>query len=161
MVHSKGFEVSVPREDRGFFAMSHSRTINTPGYPQTVHFNIGTLGTPSIATPGTATPAALAYFGQINIRYHMRIAVNHLHMIDDGSSPGQLNLELWRRRDGTMTRLTQLSYDAPYGSDYVTIAAVPDDPQLLAGDYLMCQAVTGTNLSNVGGGLTVDVHFSW
>jgi hypothetical protein len=137
------------------------RSINDAPAPETVHFNVGNVGSPSLATPGTATPAALAFFGQINIRYACTIAVNHLHMIDDGSSPGRLELELWRRRSGTMTRLTQLSYVAPAGSDYVTIEAVPADPDLLAGDYLFCQAVTGTNLSNVGNGLTVDVHFRY
>jgi hypothetical protein len=132
---------------------------NTLRNPDTFHFNVGNVGSITLASPGVATPAALAFFGQINIGGPRRISVCHLHLIEDGSAPSVLNLELWRRRSGTMTRLCELQYVAPVGSDFITIGEVPADSALLAGDYLFVQAVTGTTLSGGGDGLTVDVHY--
>lgn len=129
--------------------------------PGTIHFNIGNVGAITLGAPGVANPAAMAFFGQLNIASFRTIVVNHLHLTEDGAAPSVLNIELWRRRSGVMTRLTQLTYTAPAGADFVTVGAVPagDLAQLQPGDYLFCQAVTGTTLAGGGDGLTVDVHF--
>ncbi len=128
--------------------------------PETRHFNIGTLGSPVIATPGTANPAALSYFGQVNIPQDKEITVIHLHMISGGAAGQQLNLELYRRRDGNMVRIVELMYAATGGETYVTVGAVPVGELAMVrwSDYIFCQAVTGTT-ATPGTGLTVDVHF--
>jgi hypothetical protein len=134
--------------------------LRNPSYniSETVHFNIGNIGTPAAAAPGTPTAAALAFFGQINIHKFGWIQFVHLHLIEDGTA-GALNLEVYRRRAGAMTRIAQLGYIAP-SADFVTITSVPSaaDAKLEPGDYLFCQAVTPFTLAN-GNGLTVDVHF--
>ena len=128
--------------------------------PDTFHFNIGNIGSLSLApTPGVADPAAMGFFGQINISAPRRIAVTHIHLTVDGSSPTVIIIEFWRRRNGVMTQLTTVRYTAPAGGDFVTVGAVPSDPDLLAGDYLFCQVVTGTSISGGGDGLTCDVHY--
>lgn len=132
---------------------------NTLRNPDTFHFNVGNIGSISLGSPNVATPAAMAFFGQINIASPRSIRVCHLHLIEDGSAPTVINLELWRRRDGTMTRLAELAYTAPFGSDFITISALPDDAELRPRDYLFVQAVTGTTLAGGGSGLTVDLHY--
>lgn len=131
--------------------------------PETQHFPIGNIGAVVNGAPGVPTPAALANFGQLNMRTTRRIVVCHLHLIQDGAAPSRLNLEVYRRRDGVMTRLVELQYIAPAGVDFITIAGVPATEalrQIRAGDYLYCQSVTGSTIAGGGNGLTVDVHFA-
>lgn len=137
------------------------KAVNVVDTPDTFHFNVGNIGAITLGTPNVATPAAMSFFGQINIAYARRIRFTHLHLIDDGVAPSVINAEIWRRRSGAMTRLTQMTYTAPFGSDFVEITAVPTDNQLWAGDYLFAQVVTGTTIAGGGNGLTLDVHYSF
>lgn len=131
----------------------------SPKIEQTVHFNVGNIGSPTTATPGEFSPAAAAYFGQINIPTDVSIRTIHLHLLDGGDNSGELAVEIWRKRNGSFTSLGSVSVNDP--SDDAFDALVPSDPDLLAGDYLFAQAtsvgaVTGGNAN----GLTVDVHFA-
>lgn len=142
----------------------HAQNLNLR-IPDTFHFNIGNVaaGLPTLGTPGVASAAAMSFFGQINIRTPRRLAVNHIHIIDDGVG-SVFNMELWRRRSGVMTRLTQVTYTAGVG-DFATIGATPatDDLAFLnAGDYLFAQFVTGSVLgATPANGLTFDVHYAY
>lgn len=131
--------------------------------PDTFHFNIGNIGAPALGAPGVATPAAMTYFGQINIASPRRIEYTHIHIIVDGAAPGALVAEIWRRRSGVMTLLTTMTYTAPAGADFVQIETAPATDALASlqrGDYLFAQAVTGTNLGGGWNGLTLDVHYA-
>jgi hypothetical protein len=126
----------------------------------TVHFNIGTLGAPALApVAGVADPAALAFFGQINVAYSRHIRVFHIHMIVDGSG-GDLTVELWRLRGAALARVATATYTAPVGADFVRVPGFPlsaDVAVVREGDYLLAQAVAPFTLANADG-LTVDVH---
>lgn len=138
--------------------------INILKYPDTFHFNIGNIGAPSLGAPGVATPAAMSYFGQINISSPRRIQYTHIHIIVDGAAPGALVAEIWRRRSGVMTLLTTMTYTAPAGANFVQVQTVPATAELASlrrGDYLYAQAVTGTNLGGGWNGLTLDVHYAF
>lgn len=130
--------------------------------PETLHFPIGTLGPPSLATPGVPTPAALAFFGRLNVSQDKEIRFAHLHLEVGGAGGQELHLELWRRRNSVMTFLVALDYVSVGGETYITRSATPvgDLVVLWDGDYLMMQAVTGTT-ANPGDGLTGDVHFDF
>jgi len=142
--------------------------MNTPTHPlnpifDTIHFNVGNIGTPAIApTPGTPDANAMALFGQLNIRRWRRVAVAHLHLVDGGSpGTGTLTVELYRRRDGVLTLIAEMSLTAP--GDFSTDGAVPsgDFGELLPGDYLFCQVTSGSLITTGNAdGVTVDVHFS-
>jgi len=137
--------------------------LNALSRPDTFHFNIGNIGAITLGATGVATPAAMSFFGQINIASPRQIVVTHLHLIDDGAAPSVINIEFWRRRDGVMTLLSSPSYVAPLG-DFSTVGAVPATDALrtlIEGDYLFCQAVTGTALGGGGNGLTCDVHYTF
>lgn len=112
---------------------------------------------PTLAVPGVATAAAMAFFGQINIDVTAIIAVAHLHLIEGGTAPTVVEIELWRRRGGVLTQLATLTHTAD-GTDFTTVGAVPADPQLVRGDYLFLQANTNSNALGTVNGLTVDVH---
>lgn len=128
--------------------------------PETQHFNIGTIGAITLATPGVSSAAAQGYFGQINVSQDKEIEVAHLHMVVGGVAAQELHLELWRRRDGAMTFLCAMDYVSVGGETYVTRGGVPagDLAVLRSGDYLFCQAVTGSTAAP-GSGLTIDIHY--
>ncbi|MCK4717653.1 MAG: hypothetical protein KAT70_03200 [Thermoplasmata archaeon] len=124
----------------------------------TVHFNIGKLGSPSVApTPGTPDPAAMAIFSQLNISTNRAVSVLHLHGVEDQGS-GTMTVEVYRRRDAVLTLMGSLTLPGG-GGDFDTAALVPADTLLLAGDYIFAQL---TDYSGAGGydGITVDVHFA-
>jgi hypothetical protein len=131
--------------------------------PDTFHFNVGNIGAIALGATGVATPAAMAYFGQININSPRQITATHLHLIEDGAAPSVINLEFWRRRGGVMTQLSSVSYVAPAGADFITRVATPTGAlaALMEGDYLFVQAVTGTTIAGGGNGLTADVHYDF
>jgi len=127
-------------------------------YADTIHFNVGKLGSPTLGTPGTPTPSALSVFGQMHAANPMRIAVAHIHLIEAGSG-GSITMELYRRRSGVFTLLGSWSLDAAAG-DYATAGLVPATESLRGlerGDYLFAQATAVQ--SGGSDGLTVDVHF--
>lgn len=128
--------------------------------PETLHFNIGTLGAPTLAAPGVATPAAFAFFGRLNVAQDKELEVAHLHLEVGGAAGQQLHLEIWRRRDGVMTLLCPLDYVSVGGETYITRAGIPvgELAMVRAGDYIFCQAVTGST-GAPGDGLTVDLHY--
>lgn len=129
---------------------------------QTIHFDVGRVANPEASTPGVPDVNALSVFGQLNVHKDRKIAAIHLHMIK-GASSGAFVVEVYRRRDGTMTRIATLELDASEEAvpDFATAAAVPTDPDIKAGDYLMAQA-TDVSLvaSGNANGLTVDIHFA-
>ena len=130
--------------------------------PETLHFNIGTLGAPTLATPGVPTPAAFGFFGRLNIAQDKEIRFAHLHLEVGGAAGQELHLELWRRRNSLMTFLCAMDYVSVGGETYITIDVVPAGELVISrdGDYLFCQAVTGTT-GAPGDGLTVDTHFNF
>lgn len=130
------------------------------GY-ETVHFRTGQVAAANLqlATPGTPAAASMAFFGQLNMPFPRTIRVMHLHLIDNGTS-GNLTLEVYRRRSGTLTRLGILDATSSDG-DFATIATVPagDLALIEAGDYLFCQPTAKDLVTNGANGLTVDIHF--
>lgn len=129
---------------------------------QTVHFNIGNIGAPGVGSAGVFTPAAAAYFGQVNVERDVTIRACHLHLIDGGSNTGTLTVEVWRKRLGVYTRLVILSVVNP--PDDAFDGAVPAGDSLAdlkAGDYLFAQVTAATAVTGGGAnGLTVDIHFA-
>lgn len=133
-------------------------------FPQTIHFNVGKIGTPAVApTPGTPDPNALSVFGQLNIRDKARIAVSHLHLIQDGMS-GTATVELYRRRNGVFTLLGSVTQSSGAGDFSVNpiVPATSELRNLEPNDYLYAQLTSATLLGGASGGdgLTVDVHFT-
>lgn len=151
-----------PRHIQAIF----SSTTNTwdlmdASFAHTFHFETQNVGGFSLGVVGTPTPAALANFGQIGVRTLSRIAVIHLHLIEDGTG-GTGTFEIYRRRSGVFTQLGTLTYTAPT-ADFVQVGLVPatdDLKTVMPNDYLFCQA-TAVTLFSVGNanGLTVDFHF--
>ena len=122
----------------------------------TQHFNIGRIGSPSVAdSPGTPDPAALSVFGQMNIYRDVTISAVHLHGIEDKGS-GSITIEVYRRRSGVAVLLGTLTLVGGSG-DFATDALVPASPGLLAGDYLFAQVISFVGSGGYDG-LTVDVH---
>ena len=127
----------------------------------TVHFLVGNIGGPATAAPGVATPAAMAFFGQLNIDTSRRIAHFHIHAIEGGNIADVLEVELWRRRGGVLTLLATNTYVSA-GADFATSGTgfgSEDLRALFPGDYLFAQATTNTALGAIDG-ITVDVHFN-
>lgn len=141
----------------GGFALALADLLALP----TIHFNVG-IGTPALGTPGTLTPAAAAFFGQLHMHARARISVLHLHVVEDGAS-GTATVEVYRRRGGVATLLGAITQASGVG-DFSTVPVVPATEALQTvepGDYLFCQATAAT-LFTAGGanGITVDVHFA-
>lgn len=127
---------------------------------QTIHFDIGNIGTPVLAPNGTPDPDAMATFGQLNIHEDTPIEFMHMHIILDGST-GAAEVEMYRFRDSVHTHLGTFTQTAGAG-DFNTTGLVPTGSlaQLKRGDYLFCQATTASLFTAGGGdGLTLDIHF--
>lgn len=130
--------------------------------PDTIHFEIGNVGgIPAPTAPGTPNPATMAFFGQLNIATDREIEVIHLHLTEQGAAPTVINMEFYRERNDVFTRIAELSYVAPFGSNFTKTPAFPVGAlaESKAGDYLYAQHVTGTTLAGGGNGMTLDVHF--
>lgn len=128
-----------------------------PARDDTIHFNVGNVGAPTIApVAGVASPAAMATFGQLNIRTPRLIAFWHIHLTLGAA--GNLGVELWRQRAGVLVLLDTNTAVNP--SNFSTDASVPADRTLQAGDYLFAQAISATAIGAGADGLTVDIHFA-
>lgn len=125
---------------------------------QTIHFNIGNVGTPTLADNMEVPDAdAMSTFGQLNICCDSKIKFIHMHMCKSGSA-GAAGVEVYRYRDSSFTLLASLAM-FPADGDFATDSVIPADRQLNAGDYLFCQATTGSLFTNGADGMTVDIHF--
>lgn len=130
--------------------------------PQTIHFDVGNIGTPAVAgVPGTPDADAMAVFGQLNNHLTSRIAAIHFHLIVPPSS-GQVDLEVFKRYDGSWTLLTQHSLDSTSPAFEGIDAQVPSAANELAeaGAYFFCQVTeAGGITAGNADGITIDIHF--
>lgn len=151
-------ELGITIEDNGEVLLAFEYRSDKVTFP-TQHFNIGKVGSPSVAaTPGTPDPAAMAEWSQVGIANDQTISVIHLHGIEDQGS-GSMTIEVYRYRGGTHTLLGEITLAGGNGH-FATAGMIPAGSlvEVEAGDYLMAQL---TDYSGAGGydGLTCDVHF--
>lgn len=142
-----------------FNNITNTWVLLTTSGTETQHLNVGNIGAPAVGVATVPTPAALSFFGQMNVSRPKRIRVCHMHLIEDATG-GDLTIELYRRRSGVFTLLGTISYTAPT-SDFITAALVPvgDLANVANEDYIYAQALVVTAVGNGADGLTVDVHF--
>lgn len=136
-----------------------TRVGGSRGYPSTEWFNLPVTKDIVLApTPGAPDATAMAEFGQVNVPQSGTLSAIHLHQGADGLS-GSTVLEVYRRRNGTMTQIatvTLVSGGGDFGFvnfSFVTIAL----SRVMRGDYLFLQATSKMGGSPAG---FVDVHFS-
>ena len=100
-------------------------------------------------------------FGQNAVGFTTKIAVIHLHMIEDLGAPGSLSVEVfrWRRTTGVHTYLGTLTWTGGALGNFGTVALVPATTEMLASDYMQAQLRSFT-AGGGGNGMTMDMHFT-
>lgn len=121
--------------------------VRTDFFMDRVHKDIGVA-----ATPGTLDITKAAELGLAHIEVDSTLSYAHLHLMEDGAT-GSFTLELYRRRSGAWTQIGSVSLAAGGGNEQNANWTITDS-ELLAGDYLTCQA---TAVMNNGKGF-VDIH---
>lgn len=131
------------------------------GKSPTLHFHRSDAGGFTVAaTPGTFDPDAAAELIRLNVPNDDVIETCHLH-VERGGAGVDLGFDVFRYRpsDGTHTFLAHVELAGTVADNaYDSAAPAGALTDLIAGDYLKCQA-TALTLGGVAG-VTIDVHFA-